>query len=90
MCDTPVSCYSILNIFVVMFLITVRYCLTFPVKERDTVPFIYLFIFIINKEPFGRNLFTSRCNVGFRGIKNTSIPPCQVAATLFLYIFFLV
>lgn len=40
--------------------------------------------FFINNEPFGRNLFTSRCNVGFRGIKNTSNPPCQVAATLSL------
>lgn len=79
-CDTPVPCSSALNIFVGMLLIMVRYCLTFPVKEHDAFPVV----FFINKEPFGRNLFTSQCNVGFRGIKNTSNPSCQVAATLFL------
>jgi hypothetical protein len=43
-CDTPVPCYSVLNIFVGKFLITVRYCLTFPVKERDSFPVIFSLI----------------------------------------------
>ena len=43
-CDTPVPCYNVLNIFVGMFLITVRYCLTFPVKEHDAFPVVFSLI----------------------------------------------